>query len=54
MSEQERDRFPKSGEEAEAADVEAQSLRWAKDDAPAVRWAEEKDEGDDVEAHRLA
>src|SRR5262249_47381115 len=45
MSDQERDRFWKSGEEAEDADVEAQvkSTRSAA--------AADDDEGDDVEAH---
>jgi hypothetical protein len=46
MSDQERDRLAKSGEDAEAAEVEAQvkSHRGAAADA-------EDDEGDDVEAH---
>jgi hypothetical protein len=45
MSDQERDRLWKSGEEAEEADVEAQvkSTRSAAD--------AEDDDGDDVEAH---
>ena len=45
MSDQERDRLWKSGEEAEAEDVEAH-VKTSRSAA-----AEDDDEGDDVEAH---
>jgi hypothetical protein len=48
MSEQERERIWKSGEEAEAAEVEAQVKSKGAVRGPG---AADDDEGDDVEAH---